>query len=82
MLDRPEPDARQTPCTHSNKIVLQTYRSSLQTERGEKNFFKKYIINTDIYSNYPYEYTHVQSISMSTSKRLNQFNLEIHKVDH
>jgi hypothetical protein len=29
-----------------------------------------------------YEYTYVYSIFMSTSERLNQFNLEIHKVDH
>jgi hypothetical protein len=33
-------------------------------------------------STYPYEYTHVHSIHMSTSERLSQFDLEIHEVDH
>jgi hypothetical protein len=49
--------------------------------RPESMFF----INVDIYirmSTHLYKYTHVHSISMSTSERLSQFNLKIHKVGH
>jgi hypothetical protein len=31
---------------------------------------------------YPYEYMHVHSIPMSTFKRLNRLDLEIHEVGH
>jgi hypothetical protein len=32
-------------------------------------------------STYPYEYTYVQAIPMSTSERLSRLDLEIHEVD-
>jgi hypothetical protein len=45
----------------------------------------KYNINVDINIStitHPYEYTHTYTITMSTSKKLDQFNLKIHKVGH
>jgi hypothetical protein len=47
-------------------------------------FFYKYSINTDTHthiSTHSYEYTHVHHNSINTSKRLNQFNVEIHKIN-
>jgi hypothetical protein len=41
----------------------------------------KYITNTDT-NTHLYEHTHVHHTSMSTSKRLIQFDLEIHEVGH
>jgi hypothetical protein len=49
-----------------------------------KMFFYKYSINTDIHtciSTHSYEYTHVHPNLISTSKRLNRFNVEIHKIN-
>jgi hypothetical protein len=48
------------------------------------HFFKD-STNTDIYTRtntYPYEYTHIHPILMSTSERLSRLDLEIHKVGH
>jgi hypothetical protein len=33
-------------------------------------------------SNYPYEHTHAHPISISTSERLSQLDLEVHEVSH
>jgi hypothetical protein len=48
-------------------------------------FFEKYSINVDSYicmSAQPYEHMYTYTTSMSTSKRLSQVDLKIHKVGH
>jgi hypothetical protein len=48
-------------------------------------FFEKYSINADSYiciSTQPYEHMHAYPTSMSTSKKLSQFDLKIHEVSH
>jgi hypothetical protein len=48
-------------------------------------FVEKYSTNADIHTcaiTHSYEHTYAHPISMSTSKRLNRLDLEIHKVDH
>jgi hypothetical protein len=47
--------------------------------------FPRYSRNIDTYiciNIYLYKHTHKHSISMSTFKRLSQFNLKIHKIGH
>jgi hypothetical protein len=47
-------------------------------------FFYKYSINTDTHthiSTHFYEYTYLHPNPISTSKRLNRFNVEIHKIN-
>jgi hypothetical protein len=49
------------------------------------NFFKKYSTNIDTYihmSTHSYEHTYTHATLMSTSKRLNRLDLEIHEVGH
>jgi hypothetical protein len=48
-------------------------------------FCEKHSINIDTYirmSTHLYEYMYVHSTPMSTFKRLNRFDLEIHEVGH
>jgi hypothetical protein len=49
------------------------------------SFFLKHSINVDTYthmSTHPYKYMYIHPIPMTTSERLNRFDLKIHEVGY
>jgi hypothetical protein len=66
-------------------FVLFVHQAGEETSFWSMLFFKKYSANVNIYtrtSTHPYKHTHIHIIPMSTFKRLSQFDIEIHEIDH